>query len=153
MSVDWIGRMGNYTLSIRQEHISGETNETVCDSIVARFNWSEEWYTFHGLHATSGVERPAIELPSTRKLTLILTERNLGFAEGNNVGTRYRMNYLCPAYMLLPNNDTVVRPDFLSIGWNCSIWREGWCCTSCNLFVWRSGLPWIVGRKNQHVDW
>ena len=55
------------------------------------------------------------ELPSAKRLTLVLNERNLGFAEGNNVGIRYATKCLCPAYILLLNNDTVVHPDFLSL--------------------------------------
>jgi GT2 family glycosyltransferase len=72
-------------------------------------------YTFHELRVASGVKTTNIGLPSTRKLTVILNERNLGFAEGNNVGIRYALKYLCPAYILLLNNDTVVHPDFLSL--------------------------------------
>jgi hypothetical protein len=47
-------------------------------------------------------------------IALILNERNYGFAEGSNIGIRYCLAALDPAYVLLLNNDTVVSPDFLS---------------------------------------
>ncbi len=72
-------------------------------------------FTLRELHAASEVNTTDYDLPSTRKLTLILNERNLGFAEGNNVGIRYAIEYLRPTYTLLLNNDTVVHPDFLSL--------------------------------------
>jgi len=72
-------------------------------------------YIFHELQVASGVKTTKNELPPTRKLTLILNEKNLGFAEGNNVGMRYAMKYLRPEYILLLNNDTVVHPNFLSL--------------------------------------
>lgn len=53
------------------------------------------------------------DLPSHKKLILIKNEKNDGFAEGNNVGVRYALKALNPAYILLLNNDTVVDPDFL----------------------------------------
>ena len=44
---------------------------------------------------------------------VVENERNYGFAEGNNIGIRYSLNALEPAYLLLLNNDMVVAPDFL----------------------------------------
>ena len=54
------------------------------------------------------------DLPSNRKLILIKEDKNLGFAEGNNVAIRYALEFLEPDYVLLLNNDTVVDKDFLS---------------------------------------
>lgn len=48
-----------------------------------------------------------------RKLVLIKNDENLGFAEGNNVGIRFALSSLDPAYILLLNNDVVVAHDFL----------------------------------------
>ncbi|GFE58469.1 glycosyl transferase family 2 [Geobacter sp. AOG1] len=46
-------------------------------------------------------------------LTLIATNRNLGFAAGNNVGMRYALARDDAAYCWLLNNDTIVEPDAL----------------------------------------
>jgi GT2 family glycosyltransferase len=46
-------------------------------------------------------------------LFLIKNEKNYGFAEGNNIGIRFALTSLNPAYILLLNNDTVVDPHFL----------------------------------------
>lgn len=52
--------------------------------------------------------------PSGNEITVILNERNYGYAEGNNVGIRYALKILEPKYILLLNNDTVADPKFLS---------------------------------------
>ena len=44
---------------------------------------------------------------------LLCNSENLGFAGGVDVGLRYAMGTIHPAYFLLLNNDTVVAPDFL----------------------------------------
>ncbi len=49
-----------------------------------------------------------------RTLILIRNEINYGFAEGNNIGIRYALNYLHPDLIALLNNDTVVDPHFLT---------------------------------------
>jgi len=49
-----------------------------------------------------------------RYLTLIKSSKNYGFAEGNNIGIEYTLNMLDPDYILLSNNDTFVKPDFLN---------------------------------------
>ncbi len=47
------------------------------------------------------------------EIELIQNNKNLGFAEGNNIAIRYALEILKPDYILLLNNDTVVDPDFL----------------------------------------
>jgi GT2 family glycosyltransferase len=47
------------------------------------------------------------------KLILIRNNKNVGFAEGNNIGIRYALNNLNSDYILLLNNDTVVDKEFL----------------------------------------
>ncbi len=47
------------------------------------------------------------------KVTLIANERNLGFAEGNNVGIRQALGQEASSYVLLLNNDTEVASNFL----------------------------------------
>ncbi len=49
-----------------------------------------------------------------RDVILIKNEKNLGFAEGNNVGIRHALKNNAE-YVLLLNNDTVVDPRFLDI--------------------------------------
>lgn len=46
-------------------------------------------------------------------MTLIETKKNLGFAEGNNVGIRYALEQGAEIFLLL-NNDTVVDPDIVN---------------------------------------
>ncbi len=60
-----------------------------------------------------GREEEFHELPSHRKLTIICTRENLGFAGGCNVGMRYALKRGDFNYILILNNDTVVAPDFL----------------------------------------
>ncbi len=50
---------------------------------------------------------------SSRRLILIKNDKNVGFAEGNNIGIKYALNNLNPDYILLLNNDTVVDKGFL----------------------------------------
>ncbi|WP_161486053.1 glycosyltransferase family 2 protein [Desulfotomaculum copahuensis] len=47
------------------------------------------------------------------KLIIIKSKKNLGFAEGNNVGIRFALKVSKPDYLLLLNNDTVVDANFL----------------------------------------
>jgi hypothetical protein len=49
-----------------------------------------------------------------RRMALLRNEKNLGYAEGNNVGTRLALRVFDPDYVLLLNNDVVVAPDFLT---------------------------------------
>ncbi len=44
---------------------------------------------------------------------IIRNDKNLGFSEGNNVGIRYALSHDAK-YVVLLNNDTRVKPDFLS---------------------------------------
>jgi GT2 family glycosyltransferase len=53
-------------------------------------------------------------LSADQRLILIKNDKNYGFAEGNNIGIRYALNYLNPTYILLLNNDTVVDSHFLT---------------------------------------
>jgi len=59
-------------------------------------------------------EKEFDKLPPNRKLTIICTRENLGFAGGNNVGIRYALKKGDFSYFLILNNDTVVAPDFLT---------------------------------------
>ncbi|MBA7515267.1 hypothetical protein ES705_07306 [subsurface metagenome] len=70
-------------------------------------------YTREEAEAGGGKEKEISDLPSNRKLILIKSEKNYGFAEGNNIGMRYALKALDPDYVLLLNNDTVVDKEFL----------------------------------------
>jgi GT2 family glycosyltransferase len=48
-----------------------------------------------------------------QRLILVKNDKNYGFAEGNNMGITYSLRHLHPDYILLLNNDTIVKPDFL----------------------------------------
>jgi len=61
-----------------------------------------------------GVPEEFLNLSSKKKLIIIENEENFGFAEGNNVGIRFILNNLESDYILLLNNDTVVRKGFLN---------------------------------------
>ncbi|MCX6761692.1 MAG: glycosyltransferase family 2 protein [Candidatus Moranbacteria bacterium] len=50
---------------------------------------------------------------SFSRATFIKNEHNLGFSAGNNVGIKYSLERMAE-YVLLLNNDTVVKKDFLS---------------------------------------
>lgn len=48
------------------------------------------------------------------KLILIKNNENYGFAKGNNIGMNFALKVLDPHYIMLLNNDTVVKKDFLT---------------------------------------
>ena len=70
-------------------------------------------YTNGEAELGGGRENEVVDLPSNRKLVLIRNDTNYGFAEGNNIGIRYALKALNPDYILLLNNDVVVKRDFL----------------------------------------
>ena len=47
-------------------------------------------------------------------LTLIVNDKNYGYAEGNNIGIRYSLAVSSPDYVLVLNNDTVVDDGMIS---------------------------------------
>lgn len=50
---------------------------------------------------------------SPHLLIIIRLDENIGFARGNNVGIRFALSSLDCEYIMVLNNDTTVRPDFL----------------------------------------
>ncbi|MDP3013380.1 MAG: glycosyltransferase family 2 protein, partial [Candidatus Subteraquimicrobiales bacterium] len=50
----------------------------------------------------------------SKKLILIKSNENYGFAGGNNLAMKFAMNFLSVDYVLLLNNDTVVDTEFLN---------------------------------------
>lgn len=49
-----------------------------------------------------------------KNLIFIKNDKNYGFAEGNNIGIRFALNDLRSDYILLLNNDTLVKTNFLN---------------------------------------
>jgi len=59
--------------------------------------------------------KSSCQAPEARNhLTLIKSQKNHGFADGNNLGMIYALRNLNPQYILLLNNDTVVDEKFMS---------------------------------------
>jgi GT2 family glycosyltransferase len=71
-------------------------------------------YTNREAELGGGREKEIVDLPSNEKLVLIKNDKNYGFAEGNNIGIRYALKAFDPEYVLLLNNDTVVKGDLLN---------------------------------------
>lgn len=91
-------------------------------------------------------------------LKLIETGRNLGFAEGNNVGIRHALDEGA-SFVLLLNNDTVVDPDLVTELVTAAIAHpEGGICSAKILYhaeprkLWYAGAKWLADRQHfQHV--
>ena len=69
-------------------------------------------YTKNESEAGTQVAAEGDKLASNRKLTIIMNDQNLGFAEGCNVGIRFA-KCESASFVLLLNDDTVVAPEFL----------------------------------------
>ena len=70
-------------------------------------------YTNNEVKSGGGREDEIADLPSRKKIVIIRNDKNYGFAEGNNIGIRYALKSQNTDYILLLNNDTVVKSDFL----------------------------------------
>lgn len=70
-------------------------------------------YTNDEVASGGGREYEIADLPSRNRIVIIKNDTNYGFAEGNNIGIRYALKSRNPDYILLLNNDTVVKSDFL----------------------------------------
>jgi len=70
-------------------------------------------YTKEGSEEGSQPAEAFAALPSNKKMILIKADKNYGFAEGCNIGIRYALAALKSEYVLLLNNDTVVKSGFL----------------------------------------
>jgi GT2 family glycosyltransferase len=95
-------------------------------------NWNQPHFTLACLHSLNKITYPnfnvivvdngsvddsisqmdAVKSELNYKLEIIANDKNLGFAEGNNVGIRRGLE-LKADYVLLLNNDTEVAPGFL----------------------------------------
>jgi len=59
------------------------------------------------------INKEVYETFSNNKLILIKNTKNYGFAAGNNIAIKFSLKFIKPDYILLLNNDTIVRPNFL----------------------------------------
>ena len=85
-------------------------------------NWNQEQDTRECLASLKEIKYPnyriiLVDNGSSEKIdfpgvSTIRNPKNLGFAEGNNIGIKYALKDN-PDYILLLNNDTTVEPDFL----------------------------------------
>lgn len=66
-------------------------------------------------NASSDDLRELQSLCDKNEIVLLRAGDNLGFAGGNNLGIRYALEHEKTDYVLLLNNDTVVKKDFLSL--------------------------------------
>jgi GT2 family glycosyltransferase len=89
---------------------NGRDDTLACLDSLANLNWPRHSVVVVDNGSTDGTAEAVRE--HHPGATFIDTGRNLGFAEGNNVGLRAALDG--PAdYLLLLNNDTVVAPDLL----------------------------------------
>lgn len=68
-------------------------------------------FTLKEVHGNIPMDKENLE--HTGQIILIKSGKNFGFAEGNNIGIRFALNYLDSDYVLLLNNDTFVEKNFL----------------------------------------
>ena len=62
-----------------------------------------------------------------KQISVILSEENLGFAKGNNLGYRYAQEHYHSQYIIVANNDTVFgQTDFVTESQH--IYKETGCC-------------------------
>ena len=105
-------------------------------------------------------ERLLETLPSAKRMVLIKSVENLGFAEGNNVAIRYALK--CHSdYIWLLNNDTTVLPDTLSKLISFMVNNMTWQGVTGQIrlydqptHVWNCGgyLKWYGVRKYSYAD-
>lgn len=91
-------------------------------------------------------------------VTLIMNEKNLGFAEGNNVGMRYFLDKGVDVVFLL-NNDTVVDEHCLSAFVEAHQQREGKAVLGAKIYyyddkerIWNFGALWNCERLSLEVQ-
>ncbi|MGB9902668.1 glycosyltransferase family 2 protein [Methanothrix sp.] len=86
-------------------------------------------------------------LPSSRRLVIIQTGGNLGFAAGNNVAIRYALKREYELILLL-NNDTIVHPLFLTKMVESLQRHPDWMAVSPKiLYKKRPNIIWYAGGK------
>lgn len=84
------------------------------------------------------------------KITLIKNKRNLGFAEGNNVGIRHAIYEKKVDWVLLLNNDTIVDPNFLIELLNAAQRDRNIGVLGPKIYFLNSPRIWFAGGK---INW
>jgi len=102
--------MNNQKVFITILNWNGKVDTLNCLSSLQKCTYSnQEIVVVDNGSSDDSVEQIKLLFPS---VTLLETGKNLGYAEGNNVGIRYALEKNAD-YVLLLNNDTTVAPDFL----------------------------------------
>jgi len=86
-------------------------------------------------------------LSSSRKIVIIQTGENLGFSRGNNIGIRYALREKFD-YLLVLNNDTVVKSDFLDILINFALENFNIALIGPRILDYQDGSNWQFPVKN-----
>ena len=82
------------------------------------------------------------------KYTLIQSGENGGFGFGNNLGIRYALDVAGHDYVLLLNNDTEVKADFLTVLVDECVQDEAIGITSCRMYYYDDPkMIWFNGGK------
>lgn len=82
-----------------------------CVDAIMRLNLEQ---AFHVVIVDNGSENGSGELlkkhyETIESVTVLLTGENLGFAKGNNVGYKYLKEFIEPRFMVVMNNDVIIR--------------------------------------------
>ncbi|WP_419804056.1 glycosyltransferase family 2 protein [Terriglobus sp.] len=87
----------------------------ICDNASEDDSWEkiQSWCEANA-SGTFAIWEPGSRWDGTKKVALIQTGSNLGFAGGCNVGIRFVLQQTSCDYLWLLNNDTVVYPDALT---------------------------------------
>ncbi len=105
-----------YVFVILHYLVDSETRNCV-DSILA-MNFSEDFavVVVDNHSANGSTERLQSSFMDHKMIHLITTGQNLGFAQGNNAGIAYARDILQADFVILINNDTIIRqPQFLNL--------------------------------------
>jgi GT2 family glycosyltransferase len=83
-----------------------------CVESLQRCNYEDKFCVVVDNSSTDGSGEQLRNALRRNDIQVVETEKNLGFAGGNNFGIRHALT-LKPNYILVINNDTLVEPDFL----------------------------------------
>lgn len=62
-------------------------------------------------NASKDVDSIKVDVFLNQNTNIVISENNLGFSGGNNLGIKYAIEKYKPKYLMLLNNDTVIEPD------------------------------------------
>lgn len=88
------------------------------------------------------------------RIILVKSKENLGFSKGNNLGIRLAMSLVCPEFIMLLNNDTVVSSSFMKELVHCVVnMSECAVVGPLVLFYDRMGRKDIISSAGGRVNW